>query len=325
MENTCSWFRPESYREDVQTGAAIKDENEKRHLYRNLASAAESGWDFSIRWFADNANLASIETTNIIPVDLNAFICYNLHILGNLHNVVGNARKSATWISEYIKFRDQFQKVFWVDNEKGWFDFNLRTKQHNTAFYASIAAPLFTQCYEPLSTSKADDLYNKLEETGVFSFSGGLPMSMQKQSTQQWDFPNGWPPLNHMMIEGLRKCDDPRMQQKAYVLAEKWILANYKVFQADKAMWEKYDVVATKPRIGGGGEYEVQLTYYLFQPGFGWTNGVALDLLITYGDRLSTVSATTASQERSSSESNKCFTALLIITVISSFMYSHIL
>ncbi|CAJ0604764.1 unnamed protein product [Cylicocyclus nassatus] len=251
--------RPESYREDVMTGEAISDENEKRLLYQNLASAAESGWDFSIRWFADKQNLATIETTNIIPVDLNAFICYNLHILGNLHGVLGNQKKSATWIAEYIKFRRQFQKVFWVENAKGWFDYNLRTKQHNTDFYASIAAPLFTQCYEPLSTEKADELYDKLEEIGVFSFSGGLPMSLQKQSTQQWDFPNGWPPLNHMMVEGLRKSDDPRLQQKAYVLAEKWVMANYQVFQADKAMWEKYDVVATKPRLGGGGEYDVQL------------------------------------------------------------------
>lgn len=32
---------------------------------------------------------------------------------------------------------------------------------------------------------------------------------------------------------------------------------------------------------GGGGEYEVQL-------GFGWSNGVILELLAKYGDRLST-------------------------------------
>ena len=40
----------------------------------------------------------------------------------------------------------------------------------------------------------------------------------------------------------------------------------------------QYD--ATVPGgYGGGGEYELQL-------GFGWTNGVVLDLLAKYGDRL---------------------------------------
>ncbi|KHJ92106.1 hypothetical protein OESDEN_08015, partial [Oesophagostomum dentatum] len=94
----------------------------------------------------------------------------------------------------------------------------------------------------------------KFELRRLFRFD----FSLQQQSTQQWDFPNGWPPLNHMMIEGLRKSNDPRMQQKSFILAEKWILANYHVFQTDNAMWEKYDVVSTKPQTGGGGEYNVQ-------------------------------------------------------------------
>ena len=43
----------------------------------------------------------------------------------------------------------------------------------------------------------------------------------------------------------------------------------------------KYDVtVIGLP--GGGGEYDVQL-------GFGWTNGVALELLKMYGSRLNTI------------------------------------
>uniref|UniRef100_A0A914X344 Trehalase n=1 Tax=Plectus sambesii TaxID=2011161 RepID=A0A914X344_9BILA len=38
--------------------------------------------------------------------------------------------------------------------------------------------------------------------------------------------------------------------------------------------------------MGGGGEYEMQ-------EGFGWTNGVILDLLLTYSDRLSSTTANT--------------------------------
>ncbi|KAJ1362105.1 hypothetical protein KIN20_038424 [Parelaphostrongylus tenuis] len=271
--------RPESYREDYLTAQNITDENDKRKFYQNIASAAESGWDFSIRWFADKQSITSIETTDILPVDLNAFICYNLHILGSLHGEVGNHKKSSMWIANYVKFRDQFEKTFYVDDAKGWYDYNFRTQKHNTDFYASIAVPLFTQCYEPLSLAKSDDLYAKMEEMGVFSYKGGIPASLQAQSIQQWDFPNGWSPLNHMIIEGLRKSGDPRMQQKAFMLAKKWVLANLHVFQADKVMWEKYDVVSTEPKLGKGGEYDVQA-------GFGWTNGVALDLLVSYGDRM---------------------------------------
>ncbi|KHN71699.1 Trehalase, partial [Toxocara canis] len=41
-----------------------------------------------------------------------------------------------------------------------------------------------------------------------------------------------------------------------------------------------YNVIGHYARPGAGGEYEVQ-------DGFGWTNGVVLDLLTTYNDRLS--------------------------------------
>ncbi|KAK6050818.1 alpha,alpha-trehalase [Cooperia oncophora] len=168
-------FRPESYREDTNAAESITNENSKRQFYQDIASAAESGWDFSTRWFADKLTLTSIQTTNILPVDLNAFICYNLHILGALHAEVGNEHKSTSWLTQYIKFRSDFEKVFYVKAAKGWYDYNLHTKQHNTDFYASIAVPLFTQCYEPLSLSKSDDLYDKMEEMGVFSYVGGIP------------------------------------------------------------------------------------------------------------------------------------------------------
>ena len=37
-------------------------------------------------------------------------------------------------------------------------------------------------------------------------YSGGLPTSLV-HSGQQWDFPNVWPPMEHMAIMGLHRCD----------------------------------------------------------------------------------------------------------------------
>jgi alpha,alpha-trehalase len=58
-------------------------------MWRNLASAAESGWDFSSRWFEDLQNLSTIDTTNVVPVDLNAFMCGNLNALSFLFEKAG--------------------------------------------------------------------------------------------------------------------------------------------------------------------------------------------------------------------------------------------
>lgn len=45
-----------------------------RRLWRDLASAAESGWDFSSRWLADGETLASCCTTRVVPADLNGLL-----------------------------------------------------------------------------------------------------------------------------------------------------------------------------------------------------------------------------------------------------------
>ena len=110
-------------------------------------------------------------------------------------------------------------------------------------------------------------------------FCGGVPTSLH-HSGQQWDFPNGWAPLQHLVVVGLEKTGVARARQLAFDLAQKWIVNNFDVYRETRpsAMFEKYDVtVDTLP--GGGGEYDVQL-------GFGWTNGVAMELLAMYGDRL---------------------------------------
>src|SRR5205085_7895384 len=64
--------RDESYREDV--ALANRSGRDRRELYRDVRAAAESGWDFSSRWFADAHSLTSIDTTAIVPVDLNSLL-----------------------------------------------------------------------------------------------------------------------------------------------------------------------------------------------------------------------------------------------------------
>src|SRR5690606_11995320 len=59
--------RPESLREDVET-ANEAGERVPSRLYLHLRAAAESGWDFSSRWFLDPHDIRTIHTTDIIPV-----------------------------------------------------------------------------------------------------------------------------------------------------------------------------------------------------------------------------------------------------------------
>jgi len=74
--------RPESFKEDVH--AAHESDRSADIVYRDLRARAESGWDYSCRWLTSSNQLSTIETTSIIPVDLNSLL-YHLEIL--LHDV----------------------------------------------------------------------------------------------------------------------------------------------------------------------------------------------------------------------------------------------
>lgn len=41
-------------REDILSAQTFKTDNEKENYYSELKAAAESGWDFSSRWFITN-------------------------------------------------------------------------------------------------------------------------------------------------------------------------------------------------------------------------------------------------------------------------------
>jgi hypothetical protein len=56
--------RPESLQEDCQLAAGLAGA-QRSVLLRHVASACESGWDFSSRWFEPGGGLGSVRTTRV--------------------------------------------------------------------------------------------------------------------------------------------------------------------------------------------------------------------------------------------------------------------
>ncbi|EEB20464.1 Trehalase precursor, putative [Pediculus humanus corporis] len=275
--------RPESYSEDYNSAAFLPTQLEKEDLYMDLKSAAESGWDFSSRWFITNktnqGNISSIHTRYIIPVDLNAFIYWNAKILSQFYEILQNYEKSVQYseIAEY--WLEAVTAVLWHSDLGIWLDYDIRNNIRRDYFYPSNLAPLWTECYDKKSVNKvARSVIQYLDDSNIMvNFLGGLPASLE-MTGQQWDRPNAWPPLQIIAIQGLNRMNVPEASDIAKELAKNWVYSNFKGFHDSNEMFEKYD--AENPgRYGSGGEYIVQA-------GFGWTNGVIMELLNTYGKEL---------------------------------------
>lgn len=280
--------RPESYREDMELVKGLSTDAEREQVWSNVASAAETGWDFSTRWFAQEGpgmhDMKSIRTWSIVPVDLNAFMCVNMRILASFFEIFGDFQKKHEYYKRYQNMRLAMKTLHWNETDGIWYDYDLERKAHSNVYYVSNALPLYAKCYEEEDdVSTAHHVYKYLKREGVLNFTKGIPTSLAMGSIQQWDKENAWPPMVHMIIEGFRTSGDPFLMKVAENMATQWLVVNYKSYVNTYAMFEKYNASMMNEEecaAGSGGEYEVQ-------KGFGWTNGVILDLLEKYGSKIS--------------------------------------
>ena len=252
--------REESYREDVE--AAKTSPQPPAEFYRNVRAAAASGWDFSTRWFGPGQGLGSIRTTRLVPVDLNC-------LLLTLEQALGAAARQAGDSAEAPRFRRLAQqraaairRYCWNEKLNFYTDYDLDGRQPTAA---RTLAAVFPLAYGVATPAQAALVAGTLRRD--FLRPGGLLTTLE-HSGQQWDAPNAWAPLEYLAVAGLRRYGQ---QALADTIAQRWVRLNVRGFAQTGKLLEKYNVEATGPAAGGGGEYPLQ-------DGFGWTNGVLLTL-----------------------------------------------
>jgi len=251
--------RPEAYKEDVKT--ANESGRNAEEVYRNIRAAAESGWDFSGRWFKDGINLHTIHTTELIPVDLNALM-YNLELtLAEVYKLQGDKAHEALFRLKAQVRKYALLKYCWSEKDQYFYDYDFVAR--NMTYIPTIAA-VFPLYFEMANADHAAGVAKNVE--AQFLQPGGVITTI-RNTTQQWDFPNGWAPLQWMAIKGLNKYNYTDLSR---TIQKNWMDLNVAVYNATGKLVEKYNVVDIHA-AGGGGEYPLQ-------DGFGWTNGVLSDL-----------------------------------------------
>jgi alpha,alpha-trehalase len=249
--------RPESYKEDVEL--THQSRQPAAQLFSHLRAGAESGWDYSSRWFKDEDDFGTIHTTSIIPVDLNCLLFVTEQNLASAYRISGDNEKYLLYEALAEKRKQAVQKYCW-SQAKGFFvDYDWEEKKQKQSLTLAGIVPLFCKL---ASQEQADKIAMILEQK--FLKPGGLVTTL-KLTGQQWDAPNGWAPLQWMAVSGLKNYGHHELAER---ITRSWLALNDKVYKATGKMMEKYNVEDLS-REAGGGEY-------LSQDGFGWTNGVYL-------------------------------------------------
>jgi alpha,alpha-trehalase len=256
--------RPESYRPDVEIGMTLPD-SLRAGFYRNVRASAESGWDFSSRWMRDPKDLRTLETTDLLPVDLNSLLYNAERVIAALHAFrkgPGDEEAARRFTRLADERRQAIENLMYEPNRGFFYDVRWRSGERVLDRPSlAAAAPLYFGIATP---DQGVRTAARLE--AEFLKPGGF-VTTNFNSGQQWDGPNGWPPLEWLTIEGVRRYRRDDLADKA---ATRWLNLIQRTYRGTGRMMEKYDVVNTNRRAGGG-EYPTQ-------DGFGWTNGVALAL-----------------------------------------------
>ena len=252
--------RAESYAEDLEHAAASgRPANE---FYRDIRAACESGWDFSSRWLEDRQSIESIQTTRIIPVDLNALMYNFERSLAKFCRLAGSDADADDFDARAADRKRLLQTLFFDEASGMFMDLSLPGLTFTGTLSIAAAYTLFFGIATPGQAERVaqcltDDF---LKEAGW--------VTSNYDTGQQWDSPNGWAPMQWVTYCGLQRYG---FDEVAIAGASRWVENNVAVFRKHACLLEKYNVVQSG-LAGAGGEYEVQ-------EGFGWTNGVLLRLM----------------------------------------------
>lgn len=239
-----------------------------RQVYRGLSryydfnylhdlAEAESGWDMTPRF--------GRKCLNYLPVDLNALLYKYETDFARAAEILGDKKQKRRW-SEAAEIRQTtMDDLMWNELRDLYYDYNY--VKENRGSVASLAAyyPMWAGMVDEKRAKKLAKALKRFEGKGGLATTDALQIGQLVPGAMpaQWAYPNGWPPLHFIVVQGLQKYG---YEKEAKRIAMKWLRTNLDWFNKHGVFLEKYNVVQPdKPPLKG---------LYPSQTGFGWTNAI---------------------------------------------------
>jgi alpha,alpha-trehalase len=182
--------------------------------------------------------------------------------MAHFADLLDRKAEAAQWEQRAATRRDAINKYLWNPITGMFYDYDFTTNRPSTYNYITAFYPLWAGL---ATTQQATALEHHLS---LFEHDGGLAMSDSASGTQ-WDLPFGWAPTNWLATKGLAQYGFTSDASRVAKEFSQTVLQN---FLHDGTIREKYNVV------NGSANIEVAAGYKSNVVGFGWTNGVYLEL-----------------------------------------------
>ncbi|HEY9684131.1 MAG TPA: trehalase family glycosidase [Oculatellaceae cyanobacterium] len=223
--------------------------------YLDMLASCESGWDHSTR--CDDRLLEHLQ------IDLNAILFMREQLFSRAWQILKDEEKATSWAERAAVRKQTINELMW-DEETGFFyDYDFCKEKFNPLPSLAGFFPLWC---ELASEEQAQRIVHGWLPR--FEQAGGLVTTLDVKDGRQWAYPNGWAPLQWIVVDGLMRYG---YYEEARRIMQKWCANCAAVFKNTGEMWEKYNVIEID-RIPEEGLYGSV-------SGFGWSNSVFVDFI----------------------------------------------
>jgi alpha,alpha-trehalase len=226
-------------------------------FYRGDRAMRESGFDTSSRFGPFSGS-----TEDYAPICLNSLLYKYERDIETIERTLGNSSAAAHWDRLAAARKRRINSLLWNDAAGLFVDYDARTEQRSSYRYVTTYYALWAGV---ATASQAKRLVANLP---LFERAGGLQMSTE-DTGEQWDAPFGWAPTNWLAVEGLAHYG---YTVDADRIARKFMMTVQNGYERDGTIREKYNMDT------GSSNVEVTTGYKTNVVGFGWTNGVYVEM-----------------------------------------------
>lgn len=236
-------------------------------------SVRESGHDTTYRLEAICAQLNPVELNAMLykyETDFAALISDNFN---DNFQIEDRNYNSKYWLLKAETRKNLMNHFLWNEDIGCYFDYNFKSQEQNIFLSATSFFPLWANIATKSQAKKmVENCLPKLIFLGGIAGSSKEALSSigEDQMQRQWDFPNGWPPHQIIIWQGLLNYGYKTI---AHELIYRWLwMITKNACDYNGTVPEKYNVVSASHKVFA--EYGNQGTdfEYITREGFGWMN-----------------------------------------------------
>jgi alpha,alpha-trehalase len=231
-------------------------------FYRGDRSMRESGFDPSERW-----GPFGVDVIDYAPVCLNVLLAVLETDLAAIARELGDGPGAVRWDERVRARRGLVDRYLWDEQSGLYLDWSFVQGRRRRYPFATTFWPLWAGLASPGQAARVR------AQLPLFEGPGGIRTS-DRVTGNQWDAPFGWAPLQLFAALGLARQG---FRHDAERVARAFLTMVVEDFERRGTLVEKYDVERRTSQV----EAAIRFGYAENQVGFGWTNGVVLELLAT--------------------------------------------